>query len=145
MRTAIILASALFATACGSDPTAPGNSALIGRFGDPALHAELIAIHAGAELLLPCGSYFAATSPLILDAGQQFSLSGKYYPQPFGLPSGPQAATITGRYANDSVQLQLHTTGGGEDPATYQLARDASGNLDMILCALTEHGAAAAR
>ena len=127
MRPSVILGSVLLLAACSSDPTAPGTAAVIGRFGDPGLHAELIAIHAGAELLLPCGAYFATTSPLELDGAQHFSQSGKYYPQPFGLPSAPLPATITGQYVNDVVQVQLHTTGGGEDPFTYQLQRDVSG------------------
>ncbi|MEO8227814.1 MAG: hypothetical protein ABI637_10290 [Gemmatimonadota bacterium] len=132
-RWPALLTLALVAAACSSDPTSPGNL-LIGRFGDPELHAELLALHGGAELMLPCGGYFTSGDPIELTSGNQFSRTGKWYPQSFGVPVTPIDAKLNGSFSGDVVTLAIDA--GGDAPLVYTLRRDVSGQLNQVACAL---------
>lgn len=134
-RLPAVVTFVLLVAGCSSDATSPANL-LIGRYGDPVQHAELVALHGGAELMLPCGGYFTSGAPIALGTNQQFSSKGKWYPQSFGVPVSPLDATLAGGLSGDVVTLNLRTA-GSDDPIVYTLQRDVSGQLDKVVCALT--------
>jgi hypothetical protein len=140
MRTRYaILASILLFTACNDDPGGPGDQLLLGRFGDPENHAELLAIHAGTELNTGCGNFFSSDQPVELSDDGSFDLRGRWHFGGAFVDPQDAGATIVGQFAADRVTLTLHIdgrTGTSGDPAVFDLRRDVSVNFGEVLCAL---------
>lgn len=131
------LAIALLLAGCSSDPNGPDNGVLVGRFGNADQHAELVALHAAAELQLICGSYFAFSGAVRLAGDLTFRESGKYYPSSFGIPAGPVDAVAVGSYDTSTGTVHMHLEMAGDDPFPWELHSGESGELDKVVCALS--------
>jgi hypothetical protein len=115
--------------ACGdSTPTAAQADVLVGRWGSPT--AELVAIHAGAELTDGCNTV-VINEPITLREDGSFQVRGQLRA---GLVSGGgQPITVTGQLHGTSVTIaaKLYEADG---PATFELesgrARTPDPNLE---------------
>jgi hypothetical protein len=133
-RLVVAPALALLLAGCGEEPTGPkGGMLLVGRFGNPDLHAELVAIRAGAELNLPCGEYFSAAEPIVLGALQTFRVDGRWSPVDFGGPGTPRDAELRGAYVDGVLTVTLSVA--GHQTYTLALQHDVDGEVDAVLCA----------
>lgn len=121
---------------CGDDPAGPGPFLLLGRFGNPESHAELLAIRAGAELNLPCGAYFTSADPILLSGDLTFSTAGLWQDAFFGGPVEPERATLTGELAGERLEVTMQVDEPGGTMLSFTLDRGASGELDDVACAL---------
>jgi len=140
MKAIPAFAAVMLIAGCSSDPNGPDNGTLVGRFGNAEQHAELVALHAAAELQFICGSYFAFPGPIRLAADLTFRESGKYYASGFGIPSGPIDAVAVGSYDTSSGTVNMHLEMAGDDPFPYALHSGESGELDKVVCALSVQG-----
>lgn len=133
-RLLVVPTFVLLLAGCGEDSTGPkGGILLVGRFGNPDLHAELVAIRAGAELNLPCGEYFSAAEPIVLGSLQTFRVDGRWSPVDFGGPGAPRDAELRGVYVDGILTVTLSVA--GEPKYTLPLQRDVDGEVDAVLCA----------
>lgn len=131
------VAAALVVAACSSDPTGPDRGVLVGLFGNPDQLAQLVALHASAELQFPCGEYFAVSGPIRLNGDLTFRAGGKYYPMSFGIPAGPRDGFAVGAYDTATGRVHLRLELGGDDPRPYDLQPGVSAGLDHVVCALS--------
>ncbi len=118
----------LVVTACGDGLAGPADSVLIGQFGIATMPIELLATHAGIELDLDCGRYFASSESALLAPDGSFRLRGRYHAGSFVIPS-ELGATISGAVGSQSqpgtvsVTLTLDGSGPLADPFSITLTR----------------------
>jgi hypothetical protein len=97
----LTLAFSLALSACGSDSTAPDSLVLVGQWG--STDAELVAIHAGAEVRLACALVVVERAIPISEANT-FRAQGRFYGS--RAVEGTPTATVTGTLSGS----QLHVT-----------------------------------
>jgi hypothetical protein len=131
-----IIASIFLLSGCGDDSTEPGTQLLLGSFGDIEQHAELTAIHEGAELVVACSGYFSSSDPIELDEDGSFTRRGRWHGTVFGVGGADAAATIEGQVEADHVSLLLRLDEGNTAASTFELQRNVDGRPDEPLCAL---------
>lgn len=136
-RVLAATAFALLVAGCSGDPAGPDGFPLVGRFGNPDAHVELLAVHGGADLNFPCGEYFTSTAPIILRFDQTFQVEGRWHPVTFGGPGAPRDAVLAGSYVDGRLTVTLSAAHGAY---TIELARGVSGDVDAVVCALTREG-----
>lgn len=130
-------AFALLAAGCGSDPAGPDGFPLVGRFGNPDVHVELLAVRGGADLNFPCGEYFTSPTPIVLRFDQTFQLEGRWHPATFGGPGDPRDAVLAGAYVDGRLTVTLAAAYGAY---AIELTRGVSGDVDAVVCALRREG-----
>ena len=106
-RVLAATAFALLVAGCGSDPAGPDGFPLVGRFGNPDAHVELLAVRGGADLNFPCGEYFTSPAPIILRFDQTFQVEGRWHPATFGGPGDPRDAVLAGAYVDGRLTVTL--------------------------------------
>ena len=135
MRCSTLLVPAVvLLAACGEGPAGPGGGLLIGRFGNPDQHVELLAVRGGADLNFPCGALFTSTRPIELRADGSFRQEGRWQPTNFGGPLPDQSATMSGVAQGETLTVTMSAEGG--ERYTVALERNVSGDVDAVLCAL---------
>jgi len=122
------LAIVLGLSACSDGPAGPGDDVLVGQFGAADVTVELLATHAGVELVSACGDYFVSDDAARLGGSGSFEVDGEYhYAGPF--IGGPADATLSGHVAGvgvfETVTVTLLIGGGGPtvDPLVLTLRR----------------------
>ena len=107
--------------ACGDGVADPGEPVLLGQFGTAEWPVELLATHAGVELVQPCGGYFVADRPAALQPDGDFRVRGRSFPG--GLARGSDGATLGGRF----------TLEGGVETVTLSVIPDGAGAVADLL------------
>ena len=122
MTLALTILSLL--AAC-DDGVSPNDPVLVGHFGSVDDPAELLATHAGVELVLVCGDYFSADEPVVVTGDGTFEARGRWFYVGFNRSRGP-AATIKG-----SVRVT-----GGVETVTFTVANASANFADLVVWTL---------
>jgi hypothetical protein len=131
-RAYVVPAIIALLAGCG-DGTDPGGIPLVGRFGNPEQHVELLAVHGGAELHFPCGAHFSTTEPILLRPDRTFRRAGRWHPANIGGPLPPRDAVVSGFDHGGSLTVSMRAEA---EEYTIELERNVSGDVDAVLCAL---------
>ncbi len=110
----VAAATGLLVTACDDGPTSGPQNVLVGQWGSST--AELIAIHAGAELTDGCAAV-VITRPIVLRDDGSFQTSGRLR---VGLTTGGPMTAVEGDVQGSSLTVRaiLYDADG---PATFVL------------------------
>jgi hypothetical protein len=109
----------LVLSACGDEPSAPGDLLLLGQWGVAGESpAQLIGLRVAAELQFPCSSV-GTNEPVGIDHNGHFTFFGRLHTS--GISSGSREAQVRGHVEGEHVRLTVDVRGDGVVAQTLTL------------------------